>query len=87
MNVKLQELFEGWRDDAVNASTPWMKAADVIRSMKKTLEKCEREMRGEIKPCEDGKNVVIDGVQGELYLKQPANHSCVLTGTTRQGFR
>ena len=69
---KLEVLFEQWRDDAVGQGVPWMKAGDVIRAMKKTLDTCEREKRGEVKALPDGRNVVAeDGTQGELNLINP----------------
>lgn len=72
MKSKLEVLFEEWRDDAVGQSTPWIKAGDVIRSMKKTLETCERESRGEIMAHKDGKSVILaDGSLGKLNRNQP----------------
>lgn len=74
MKTKLEVLFEKWRDEAVDQSVPWMKAGDVVRAMKKTLETCERESRGEITAHKDGKSVVLnDGSLGELKRNQPVS--------------
>ena len=82
---KLEVLFEQWRDDAVGQGVPWMKAGDVIRAMKKTLDTCEREKRGEVKALPDGRNVVAqDGTQGELYLNQSAPTTELLPQRERQ---
>ena len=77
MKAKLEPLFEEWRADAVGANVPWNKAGDVVRSMRKTLETCEREKRGEIKAHRNGTHfLAADGQSqgGTLNLDDSVAH-------------
>ena len=74
MKNKIEALFEEWRYETVEKNVSWMKGVDVVRAMRKTLETCERESRGEITAHKDGKSVVLkDGSQGELKRNQPVS--------------
>lgn len=57
---KLMPLFEEWRADALGQNVPWSKAGDVVRAMRKTLDTCELERRGEIKIHPEGTHFLAD---------------------------